>query len=194
VQLSSGRLIVPCNHAVKGPTRYYGHIIFSDDGGKTWASGGNTGVNVNECQVVELADKRIMLNGRDVSGKGHRLITVSSDEGLSWQTAHPDLALIEPKGCEASFIAASGPDSHQYLLFANPADPNVRQNLTIRASKDEGYTWFKSSTLWSGFSAYSSMVAIDEHTILIAFEHGKRNPYEQISLMRLSFDGLVSDH
>jgi sialidase-1 len=176
---------------VRNPDRFYGHAIYSDDGGQTWIAGGNTGVDVNECQIAEFPDGHLVLNGRDVTGKGHRLVAISTDRAETWQPVKPDMRLIEPHGCQGSLLNVKASDGKPYTLFANPADPNVRRNLTIRASADEGKTWFRQSQLWTGLSAYSCMAAIDEHTVLMAFEHGNETPYEKISLLRLSLDLLV---
>ena len=61
IQTRSGRLIVPGNH-------YYDNrrcfVIYSDDHGQSWQLGGQIGPKVSECQVVELADGRLLLNMR----------------------------------------------------------------------------------------------------------------------------------
>ena len=61
-----GRLVIPCDHIEAGTKRYYSHIIYSDDQGKSWQLGGSTPQHqVNECEAVELADGRLMLNMRN---------------------------------------------------------------------------------------------------------------------------------
>ena len=58
-----GRLLIPCDHIESSTKKYYSHVIYSDDNGTTWKLGGSTPTDqVNECQVVELADGRLMLN------------------------------------------------------------------------------------------------------------------------------------
>ena len=72
IQLQSGRLVAPCDHAEQrrglsavlasalrglGRFGYFGyssHLLLSDDGGETWEIGGRGDVNTNECAVVEL--------------------------------------------------------------------------------------------------------------------------------------------
>jgi sialidase-1 len=43
IQLRSGRLVVPCDNQVAGSKVQQSHIIYSDDGGKTWKLGGVVG-------------------------------------------------------------------------------------------------------------------------------------------------------
>ena len=53
-----GRLVIPCDHIEAGTKRYYSHVIYSDDHGKSWQLGGSTPQHqVNECEVVELAGR-----------------------------------------------------------------------------------------------------------------------------------------
>ena len=63
-----GRLVIPCDHIEAETKHYYSHVIYSDNHGDTWHLGGATPEHqVNECEVVELADPpgRLMLNMRN---------------------------------------------------------------------------------------------------------------------------------
>ncbi len=51
------RLVIPCDNKTLGDTiGSHSHVIYSDDGGKTWKLGGVTEDGVNECQVAERSD------------------------------------------------------------------------------------------------------------------------------------------
>jgi sialidase-1 len=51
---NAGRLIIPCDHIEAVNKKYFSHIIFSDDHGKTWQLGGTTPQDqVNECTTAE---------------------------------------------------------------------------------------------------------------------------------------------
>ena len=78
IQLRSGRLVVPCDNMVAGSKVQQSHVILSDDGGKTWRIGGVVGPQCDECQVVELADGRLMLNIRSYRGDHRRLVAIST--------------------------------------------------------------------------------------------------------------------
>jgi sialidase-1 len=64
IQLKGGRLVVPCDHQVAGSKVQRAHVIFSDDGGRSWKLGGVIGPECDESQAVELKDGRLMLNIR----------------------------------------------------------------------------------------------------------------------------------
>src|SRR4029077_4139453 len=77
-----GRLVVPCDHSFGTRTNVASdpgagaasHIIYSDDHGKTWKIGGSVQQNMNECQVVELADQNgtLLLNMRSYANGDRR--------------------------------------------------------------------------------------------------------------------------
>src|SRR5262245_9947522 len=69
IQLQHGRLVIPCDHRVRGSKTLGSHVIYSDDHGKTWKRGGGVTPDCNECQVAELADGSLMLNMRSYHKK-----------------------------------------------------------------------------------------------------------------------------
>src|SRR5207244_7722628 len=118
IQTSSGRLIVPCDNYVAITKEQQAHVIFSDDRGKTWQFGGAVGPHCNESQVVELADRSLLLNIRSYRGKNRRLVSISKDAGETWLKPVEDDALVEPV-CQASIVRYS---THKgAVLFSNPA-------------------------------------------------------------------------
>ena len=80
---AQGRLVIPCDHIEAGTKRYYSHVIYSDDHGQTWKLGGSTPRDqVNECEVVELAGGRLMLNMRNYDrAQRTRQVAISDDGG-----------------------------------------------------------------------------------------------------------------
>ena len=49
---------------------HYSHIVYSDDHGESWKLGSRgPGHQVNECEVVELAGGRLMLNMRKIQSR-----------------------------------------------------------------------------------------------------------------------------
>ncbi|MBN2023978.1 MAG: exo-alpha-sialidase [Pirellulales bacterium] len=193
IQLSTGRLVIPCDHVVAASRVRNSHVILSDDGGRTWRLGGTAGPDTNECEVVELADGRLMLNMRNADrAQRTRLVSTSSDGGLTWSKPARDPALLEPV-CQASLrrygLAADG--GRDRLLFSNPADRDARRRMTVRLSHDEGESWPLSKVLHEGPSAYSCLAVLGDGTILCLYERGEKNPYETITLARFRLDGLV---
>lgn len=183
----SGRLVIPCDHRVatvsdrRKSTR--SHVIFSDDHGTTWQSGGATDFLMNECAVAELTDGTLLLNMRSNRGRQRRGVATSADGGLTWSPCVDADVLVEPV-CQASMIryawaTAGGPGR---LLFCNPASATGRQQLTLRISTDEGRSWPQSRLLYGGSSAYSSLAALPGGQVGVLFE---RDDYSRIAFAKL---------
>ncbi len=186
----AGRLVIPANHSfddpagkLRGPYSHRTHAIFSDDGGKSWKLGGNTGAHTNESQVVELAQPAggLLINMRSYFGRSRRTHSTSTDGGRTWTAPADQPDLVEPV-CQASIIRQRFPSGSTpgLLLFSNPADPKSRVKLTVRASTDDGKSWPGQLLLHEGPSAYSCLVAIDTERAGCLYERGEKGPYEKI--------------
>ncbi len=193
IQLESGRLVIPCDHAEKGSGVRRSHVIYSDDHGKSWKIGGVLGENTNECQLVQLADGRLLINMRSYEGKNRRAVARSRDGGLTWSEARLDDALLEPV-CQASLLRLTARTRNR-LLFSNPADTQ-RVKMTLRLSYDEGGSWPVSKLLHEGPSAYSSLAVLRDLTIGCLYERGDQSAYEKITFARFNLDWLTdgADH
>lgn len=194
IQMTSGRLVVPCDHIEADTRRYYSHVIYSDDGGKHWQLGGSTPDDqVNECEVVELEDGRLLLNMRNYRpGKRIRARSFSADGGLSWSPVEGDEALVEPI-CQASIrrFSTTAEGGQSRILFANPASQTTRERMTVRLSLDEGRTWPASRLLYPGPSAYSCLAILPDRTAACLYERGEKSPYERITWARFDLDWLT---
>jgi len=99
IQTRSGRLVIPCDHEVKGHRGFYSHVIYSDDHGKTWKPGGSASEMTDESTVAELGDGTLMLNMRSnakrsavpsrSAGRRHHLVGTRFDETLIERPARP---------------------------------------------------------------------------------------------------------
>ncbi len=191
----NGRLVIPCDHIEKGSKKYYSHVSYSDDHGNSWKLGGSTRADkLNECQVVELSDGRIMLNSRNYFRENRtRAVSCSDDGGVTWSETFYDSELVEPI-CQASIVKWMSDDdnsqSRPYLLFSNPASMSSRVNMTVRLSYDDGKTWPVAKLLYSGASAYSCLAVTADGTAGCLFEKGNDHPYEMIVFDRFSFEWL----
>jgi sialidase-1 len=189
IQMENGRLVAPV----------YDGVIYSDDHGKTWKAGEKAPTPPNETQVAELADGSLMLN---VRGAPRRTIVRSRDGGVTWGEPKPDPFLTDSAlwgGCQASLIRYTREDrgeGRNRLLFANPADPKDRYDLTVRVSYDEGKTWPVAKLIRKGPGAYSSMTVLPDGTIGVLFEtgdayNGRVEYYARLAFARFNLEWLT---
>lgn len=190
----AGRMVVPCDHIEAETKAYYSHVFYSDDHGRSWVLGGRTPKpQVNECQVVELSEGRLMLNMRNYDpSKPHRQTALSSDGGMVWFDQRIDATLVEPR-CQASIRRYAWPSDSQpgMILFSNPASATSRTHMTVRASFDDAATWPHAGLLHAGPSAYSDLAVLADGQIVCLYERGTKSPYETITLARFTKDWLT---
>ena len=190
VQLDSGRLVIPCDHAVgvqmdRWQDPFRSHVVYSDDGGLTWSLGGVLPDGTNESTIAQLPDGQLYFNVRNHAGTHRRGYAFSYDGGesfgpLSW---HPDL--VEP-ACQGSVLAAPGGT----LLFSNPAS-ETRDHLTIRTSDDGGTTWSSGLLVTSDPAAYSDLAITPSGNLLCLYETGAESLYESLELLSVPLGDLV---
>ncbi|HEY0075271.1 MAG TPA: sialidase family protein [Abditibacteriaceae bacterium] len=179
----AGRLIMPFNEGPFG--KWNAYTAYSDDGGVSWKIGDNvpngTGI-VNECQVVELSDGRVLLNSRQMSGTAVRKISFSNDGGQTWSPVADAPDLTDPR-CMGSILRLKNGN----LLYSGPRSTK-RENGTIYLSTDDGQTWPLHKTLEPKFFAYSSLVELPNGTIGCLFEG---DGYKRILFARFSREWLL---
>jgi len=193
IQARDGRLVIPANHAEAGSGAHRSHVIFSDDGGRSWRLGASSEAGTNESQVVELADGRLMLNMRNHPPKDRnfRMVALSDDRGRTWSKPAPDHTLLEPPA-QASLVRLTTVKTRgrNRLLFANPASAR-RERMTVRLSYDEGTSWPLSRVIHEGPAAYSSLVVMPDLSIGLLFERGDLSPYEKVTFARFTLEWLT---
>jgi len=194
-----GRLVCPANHSSrKYKDHHYGaHVIYSDDGGKTWQRSGVIRPGCNESQVVELADGTLMMNMRSYAPLGHRAIATSTDGGQRWSKIWHHLDLPEPT-CQASFLRYTTVDDggKNRLLFSNPPTQrysqasrlDYRDHLTVRLSYDEGKTWPVSRLICEGHSAYSCLTILPDKSIGLLYD---RDHHKEVTFANFTLDWLT---
>lgn len=192
----AGRLVIPCDH--RTPEYDCGsHVIYSDDHGETWQLSSNViQPGANECQVVELADGRLLLNARMQAKRvtGERGVSFSDDGGETWSELSQESGLADPV-VQASLISVTSDAGDAWLLFSNPDVPQVvgrgaRRNLTVQLSNDAGSSWSIKRPLHPGPAAYSCLVELPDGAIGCLYEAGERNAYETIAFARFSLEWL----
>jgi sialidase-1 len=212
----AGRLLVPARHKDDvggGRLRSFAHTFYSDDHGKSWHLGGTIGMFTSECQLVELADGRVMVVSRnetsvDSPDNMRHLTSTSSDAGITWSPITRAEELITPR-CHgpierytlASTTSSLASDKNR-LLFSSPASPfrqdehpYGRYNLTVRLSYDEGETWSAGKTIWPHPSSYSDLAILDDGTIGILYERGPKGSthyWDEVHFARFNLQWLTA--
>jgi sialidase-1 len=187
-----GRMIIPSDHNAVGRGSE-SHTFHSDDHGATWQLGGTISPKMNECQVAELVDGRLMMNLRNADSiEETRAVSFSSDGGMTWSAVTRDPVLIEPI-CQASILRYTTTEyfDRNRILFSNPASASARTNLTVRLSYDEGQSWPVKKILHAGPTAYSCLTVLPDDTIGCLYEAGVSNSYETITFARFSLAWLT---
>lgn len=166
------------------------HLFKSSNHGQSWQLIDTPISPADESKVVELNDGRLMVNSR-VNREGMRYVHLSDDQGNTWiSKAEPQL--VDPS-CNASIIRYSSianGDDRNLLIFSNANSAEARENLTVKISYDEGHTWTKGKTIYSGGSAYSSMTVLQNGDIGVFFE---KDAYKENVFVSFSLEWLISE-
>ena len=188
IQTRTGRLLVPI---WKMP--FADLAIYSDDHGATWQRGhivpGTQGGD--ECQVVELADGRILMDLRQETGPT-RWFAESSDGGITWAQPRQGLA-VTPVACaiERFTLQGAGHDRNR-LLWTGPKGPQ-RKQLRMLSSYDEGKTFADERLISKDYAAYSDLAILNDQTVGVLWERGVDRGYQFITFTRLSRAWLEAD-
>ena len=193
IQMRSGRLIVPATRRNVGKTQSF--ALYSDDNGAEWHAGEVVEAAVNEAQIVELSDGRLLMSVRPNSGDD-RLVAWSSDGGEHW--TKPTSLFSSTRVAEAieRYTRAGENDTQRNrLLHTIPAGSSLgpRSNLEIRISYNEGVSFGISRTVYSGYAAYSDLVNIDSDQVGILWERGETTSYQFITFTLVNRTFLEPD-
>jgi len=176
-----GRLYIPANHSAGAPKQagkdYFAHAYYSDDHGKTFKITDKiTFEGGNETMAAQISDTELYMNTRNQQGNvRNRIVSYSSDGGISWDTTFYDKNLPDPVN-QGSVL--SWKKGKKYILaVCNAADERNRDNLTLRLSKDKGKTWYYNKVIakapegYKGaYAAYSDIVLTKKNQIGILYE------------------------
>ncbi|EDQ86314.1 uncharacterized protein MONBRDRAFT_28502 [Monosiga brevicollis MX1] len=134
----------------------YDSVWYSDDGGLTYNVSKTNFTFMDEAQLVELPDGRVMANMRNnhINACKCRAYALSEDGGASFGAIQFADALVSPV-CMASILR--GLDGNVY--FANPGQTSGRSGGMLRRSAD-GFAWNQSALVWPGSYAYSCLTHV----------------------------------
>lgn len=187
-----GRIVASCYHKWEGEgKRWQGRsfLIYSDDGGESWKRGAFSDPGGNECMSAELSNGDIMLNMRefkrwqDTTGLRYlRQVAISTDGGETLGATVFDPQLPEAI-CEGSLIRYRFRHrKDDWLLFANPTNPEVRAGLKVKLSKDRGRNWQVVYDAPFAKTAYSDMAELPDGSVAILYEAGDSTSHDCLAL------------
>ena len=189
-----GRIYIPANHSAGDPrphfTDYIAHGYYTDDHGKSFHLSEDVPFpGGNECMAAPLSGAKLMLNIRNQEGHPRaRVIAISSDGGIHWDTTYVDTRLPDPV-CQGSILNLGARRGRAVIAVCNPADTAERENLTLHLSYDEGRTWARTIPIdpvkQKEFTAYSDLVNLGPHRIGVLYE---RDDYKTISFVAVKWD------
>ncbi|MGN5954907.1 sialidase family protein [Sphingobacterium lactis] len=183
-----GRIYVAANHNAGDPKAqgkdWNAHAYYSDDHGKSFKLSQDVLFpGTNESTAAQIGDNEVYMSSRNqqITPK-QRIISRSIDGGETWVSSTPDPNLPDPINQGSVLSWKKG--KKFILAHLNAADPNHRDNLTLRLSKDQGKTWYlnkviaKSPEGYKGsYSAYSDMVLLKPKVMGIVYE---KDNYKEI--------------
>lgn len=194
LQLIDGRLIMQVWHrrSVLLPfeDRLYGlSVIYSDDGGVTWALGGIVTVDpdypVGETRIIERADGVLVYEGRYIDTAVHsRVVTASSDRGMTWAPLELMPGIPPSPGVDVGFHRMTNGGTPRVLCTW--LNSTTKSHLTLSMSYDEGVTFPVSKLIHSDINYYSSIQVRADGVILVIYETRKK-----IMLARLNLEWLT---
>jgi len=193
----AGRLVIPARMSLH-PTKTWedlktgstNTLLYSDDHGETFRTGGIVEPGTGEGALAECSDGSIYYNSRAYFGDGLRRGAVSHDGGLTFegQCAHSDL--IEPC-CNADLLRVDY-KGRVHFLFSNPHSTTDRVDMTLSLSEDEGKSWRPALTLDHRKASYSSLCyEPQEGRIYLLFECGEKTCIDEIDVAEFSLEEVL---
>jgi sialidase-1 len=197
----AGRLIVPCDHRVRGVDSWGAHLVYSDDHGATWKLGAADThpaadpLHPNECVAVELVDGRVYVNAREQNGSdpATRCVAYSSDGGQTFDApfaAEPNITSPVVQNSLVRFSAIDRGGKQNVLVYCGPGHPKQRRDLTILLSFNEGKTWERKTVIHPGPAAYCDLIKLDDAHVGVLYETGRRL-YDEIVFARFRMNELA---
>lgn len=163
--------------------------VFSTDHGRTWQRGDFVPeVSGDECQLVELADGRLLMDIRQQKAQ-HRWRAISGDGGRTWSKPFAGEAVSAVACAIERFSLKSAGDDRDRLLWTGPKGP-ARSNLVARVSYDEGQTFPLERSIALGRAAYSDLTLLKDKTVGVLWERGATAGYQFITFTRFNREWL----
>jgi len=191
-----GRIVVAANHSVGAPLPrfkdYRAHAFYSNDHAQSFTLSQSLSFEgSNESMAAELANGGVLLNSRNQSGDVRaRIISRSSNGGVSWDTTYFERSLIDPVN-QGAVITLGFKKGKAIIVTSHTQDSLRRNNLMLHISRDDGFNWEPLAMIDAteaatpkDYTAYSDLVAITKRQLGILFE---KNQYKEIVFTTVQF-------
>ncbi len=197
----AGRLVFPVYYGLtKLPMSLTCAVIYSDDGGNTWAIGATPEINgrfpkknpwiipdplmTTESQVIELPGGNLAVYMRNHNKKRRILRAISTNGGESWE--RPEFIEDLPH-CICQITAIGFEYDGKYTVACiNASDTKKRANGKLKISLDEGKTFPHSYTITEGEFVYSSAVYLGNGDIAVLYEDNTQHEDIKFTVINLS--------
>jgi len=181
ITLANGRMLIQCWHrlSLKYTTddRKYGvSVIYSDDHGKTWKSGGYIpgidAFSANESRLVTLDNLKILIDARlaDTAALVHRAQSLSTDGGITW--SWPVYSSMDKFPAVDAGVTSLQRKGQLYLIYTHPLGPG-RNNIAVSYSADLAKSWSSPQLLFKGPANYSDIIVLKDQSFLVLYGRGK---------------------
>ena len=182
----AGRLVVPARFNLHDTVRWEdlktgstNTVIWSDDHGESWHTGGTVEPGTGEGTLSELSDGSIYLNSRAYFGDGFRRDAVSRDGGATFTEQRRCSDLIEPC-CNAAVVRAEW-KGKEILFFSNPHSTSERVDMTVHYSTDGGKSWQYGLRVDNRKASYSSLAYDREREeLILLYECGTETCIDEV--------------
>lgn len=149
----------------KRPTESF--MIYSNDHGQSWQSGGLISAHATETQIAESLGGGLIAICRSNGQKG-RMKNFFNPKTKRWYEAKPDLT-FPMTSCQGSLISFKDKATGKHCtVYVTPT--KGRNQGTAFLSFDGGQSWSYSRKINEGYFAYSSMTLLPSNEIALIYE------------------------
>ena len=184
----AGRLVIPARLSIHKVdtwadlmTGSSNTVLYSDDHGDSWKTGGIVEPGTGEGTLAERSDGSIYYNSRAYFNDKRRHEATSTDGGLTFTGQRIIDDLIE-SCCNACMIRVER-GGKVLFFFANPNSETERIDMSVKVSTDEGESWRLLEVIDNRKSGYSGIIYDRKSdSLLVMYEAGETSYIDEIAL------------
>ncbi len=171
--------LVDCKrYSSNSPEQSY--VLYTDDEGETWTLGKTLVYNnANEGKLVQRKDGSLLASIRQAGKRG---FNIGSADGTEWgiQTRNNTLT---GSNCNADILVYND----DLMIHSIPVNTNIRKDLRLYASSDEGTTWREVCQIVPGLASYSTMEKLADGSVAVLFEDETNDNNQNVDNIDITF-------